>query len=146
MAAMATDPYAIPREGWRGFVEGGGLDRVEPMRYFRPLTTVRLDPATAQEEVDSQRQRFRRLIVELFPLDRVETFIATHLAAGTYPHLQAFHFNAGLLQPFENALAHETEPVRAPFDLESERSGPYGKPRLDASEYLYAVQLLQLRP
>ena len=24
--------------------------------------------------------------------------------------------------------------------------GPYGKPRLDASEYGYAVQLLQLRP
>jgi len=36
--------------------------------------------------------------------------------------------------------------VQAPFDLEAERLGRYGKARLDASEYRYAVQLLQLRP
>ena len=36
--------------------------------------------------------------------------------------------------------------VQAPFDLEAERIGQYGKARLDASEYRYAVQLLQLRP
>lgn len=143
---MPTDLHAIPREVWRGFVSGGGLDRVEPLRYYRALTTVRLDPATAQEEVDNQRRRFSRLIVELFPLDRVEAFIATHLEAGTYPHLQAMHFDAGLMQPLENALAREGEPVEAPFDLEAERIGRYGKGRLDASEYGYAVQLLQLRP
>lgn len=143
---MSTDPYSIPREIWRGFVDGGGLERAEPLRYHRALTTVPLDPATAQEEVDTQRQRFRRLIAELFPLDRVEEFIATHLEAGSYPHLQAFHFDAGLMQPLAYLLAHETEPVQASFDLEAERSGPYGKPRIDASECRYAVHLLQLRP
>ena len=143
---MATDLHAIPREVWRGFVDGGGLDRVEPMRYVQPLLKVRLDPATAQEEADNQRQRFKRLIVELFPLDRVEAFMATLLEAGMYPRLQASDFDAGLLQPLEKALALEAEPVQAPFDLEAERMGPYGKPRLDASEYRYAVQLLQLRP
>lgn len=146
MAAMATDLHAIPREVWRGFVDGGGLERVEPLRYHRALTTVRLDPATGQTEADDQRQRFKRLIAELFPLDRVEAFIATHLEAKTYPHLQELHFNGVLMQPLENALARETEPLQAPFDLEAERLGPYGKPRLDASEYRYTVQLLQLRP
>ena len=143
---MATHLHAIPREVWRGFVDGGGLDRVEPLRYFRAATTLRLDPATAQEETDSQRRRFQRLIVELFPLDRVEAFIAAHLTASTYPHLQAVHFDGGLMQPLENALAREAEPVQAPFDLEAERFGQYGKARLDASEYRYAVRLLQLRP
>src|SRR5690606_13071913 len=118
---MAADPYAIPREVWRNFVESGGLERVEPMRYHRPLTTIRLDPATAQEEADKQRQRFRRLIFELFPLDRVEAFIATHLQAGLYPDLQAFYFEAGLLQPFEHMLAHETEAVRTPSLASSSR-------------------------
>lgn len=33
-----------------------------------------------------------------------------------------------------------------PLDFEAERMGWYGKPRLDASEYRYAVALLQLRP
>ncbi len=146
MAAMATDLHAIPREVWRGFVDGGGLDRVELLRYPRALTTIRLDPATAQEEADNQRQRFKHLIVELFPLDRVEAFIATLLEASTYPRLQAFDLDAGLMQPLENTLAREAEPVQAPFDLEAERIGPYGKSRLDASEYRYAVQLLQLRP
>jgi hypothetical protein len=146
MAAMATDLHAIPREVWRGFVDGGGLDRVEPLRHHRALTTVRLQPATAQEEVDEQRRRFQRLIVELFPLDRVEAFIAAHLTARTYPHLQALHFDAGLMQPLANALAREAEPLQAPFDLEAERLGQYGKGRLDASEYRYAIQLLQLRP
>ena len=146
MAAMATDLHAIPREVWRGFVDGGGLDRFEPLRYFRAATTIRLDPATAQEETDSQRRRFQRLIVELFPLDRVEAFIAAHLAASTYPHLQAVHFDGALMKPLEVALAREAEPVQTPFDLEAERMGQYGKPRFDASEYLYAVQLMQLRP
>jgi hypothetical protein len=143
---MATDFHAIPREVWRGFVDGGGLDRVEPMRYFRPLLTVRLDPATAQEEADNQRQRFKRLIVELFPLDRVEAFIATLLEAGMYSRLQPVELDTGLMQPLEKMLVHEAESLQAPFDLEAERMGPYGKPRLDASEYGYAVQLLQLRP
>ena len=143
---MATDLHAIPREVWRGFVEGGALERVELLRHFQALTTVRLDPATAQEEVDDQRRRFSRLIVELFPLDRVEAFIAAHLDTGTYPRLQTLHFDAGLMQPLENAIAREAEPVPAPFDLEAERLGPYGKGRFDASEYGYAVRLLQLRP
>jgi hypothetical protein len=143
---MATDLRAIPREVWRDFVEGGGLDRVEPLRYCRALTTVRLQPATAQEEADTQRQRFKQLIAELFPLDRVEAFIVAHLGARTYPHLQALHFDGSLMKPLENALTREVEPLPAPFDLEAQRSGPYGKPRLDASEYRYAVQLLQLRP
>ena len=143
---MATDLHAIPREVWRGFVDGGGLDRVELMRYSRALTTVRLDPATAQEEADNQRQRFKGLIVELFPLDRVEAFIATHLEASTYPRLHAIDLDAGLMHLLEKRLASETEPVQAPFDLEAERMGQYGKPRFDTSEYRYAVQLLQLRP
>jgi hypothetical protein len=143
---MATDLHAIPRDVWRRFVDGGGLDRVELMRYFQPLKTIRLAPVTAQEEVDNQRQRFKRLIVELFPLDRVEAFIVTQLDARTYPSIRAFDLNAGLMRPLENALAREAEPVRAPFDLEAERMGRYGKPRLDASEYGYAVRLLQLRP
>src|SRR5262245_61865966 len=117
MAAMATDPHAIPREVWRGFVDGGGLGRALLLRYPRPLTTVRLEPATAQEEADTQRQRFKQLIDELFPLDRVEAFIATHLTAGTYPGLSALDFDAGLMQLLEKMLAHETEPVQAPFDL-----------------------------
>jgi hypothetical protein len=146
MAAMATDLHAIPREVWRGFVNGGGPDRIELMRHFRPLLTVRLDPATAQKEADNQRHRFKQLIIELFPLDRVEAFITTHLETATYPRLEAFDFDAGLMQPLENALAREAEPVQAPFDLEAQRMGGYGKPRLDASEYRYAVQLLQLRP
>lgn len=145
MATMATDLHAIPREVWRRFVDGGGLDHVELMRYFRPLTTIRLDPVTAQEEADNQRRRFQRLIVELFPLDRVEAFIATHLQARTYPDIRAFDLNAGLMRPLENALTREAEPVQAPFDLDAERMGR-GKPRFDASEYAYAVQLLQLRP
>ena len=143
---MATDLHAIPREVWRGFMDGGGLDRVELLRHFRALTTVRLDPATAQEEADTQRQRFKQLISDLFPLDRVETFIATLLETSTYPRLQAFDFDAALMQPLENMLTREAEPVQAPFDLEAERDGPYGKSRLDASECRYAVQLLQLRP
>lgn len=143
---MATDFHAIPREVWRGFVDGGALNRVEPLRYFKPLLTVRLDPATAQEEADNQRQRFKRLIVELFPLDRVEAFIGALLEAGMYPRLQAPDFDAGLMQPLENMLVHEAEPLAVPFDLEAARMGPYHKPRLDASEYGYAVQLLQLRP
>ncbi|HVJ29221.1 MAG TPA: hypothetical protein VNA66_02850 [Gammaproteobacteria bacterium] len=146
MAAMATDLHAIPREVWRGFVDGGGLDRVELLRYFKPLLTVRLDPATAQEEADTQRQRFKRLIVELFPLDRVEAFVATLLQAGMYPRLQAFDLDAGLMQPLQKMLVHEAEPLQAPFDLEADRMGQHNKPRLDASEYGYAVQLLQLRP
>jgi hypothetical protein len=143
---MATDLHAIPREVWRGFVSGGGLDRVEPLRYLKPLLTVRLDPATAQEEADDQRQRFKRLIVELFPLDRVEAFIGTLLKTGMYPRPQAVDLDAGLMQTLEKMLVHEAEPLQAPFDLEAERMGPYGKPRLDASEYGYAVELLQLRP
>jgi hypothetical protein len=143
---MATDLHAIPREVWRAFVAGGGLERVEPLRYHRALTTVRLDPATAQTEADTQRQRFKRLIAELFPLEHVEAFIATHLRVGTYPHLQALHFDGSLMKPLENALVREVEPLPAPFDLEAQRSGPYGKPRLDASEYRYAVKLLQQRP
>jgi hypothetical protein len=146
MATMATDLHAIPREVWRRFVDGSGLDRVELMRYFRPLKTIQLDPVTAQEDADNQRQRFQRLIVELFPLDRVEAFIATHLEARTYPHIRAFDLNAGFMRLLENALAREAEPVQAPFDLEAERMGRYGKPRLDASEYRYAVKLLQWRP
>lgn len=127
-------------------MDGGGLDRAEPMRHHRALTTVRLDPATAQEEADKQRRRFSRLIAELFPLDRVEAFIGMHLEAGAYPHLQGFHFNAGLMQPLQNMLAHEAEPLPASFDLDAERSGPYGKPRFDATELRYAIRLLQLRP
>ena len=50
------------------------------------------------------------------------------------------------MQPLETALAREAEPVQAPFDLEAQRMGRHGKPRFDASEYRYAVQLLQLRP
>jgi hypothetical protein len=146
IVAMAADPHAIPREVWRRFVDGGELDRVELMRYFRPLTSIRLDPATAQEEADDQRQRFKRLIVELFPLDRVEEFIALHLEAGIYPSIGAFDLNAGLTRLLEGELVREAEPVRVPFDLEAERMGPYGKPRFDVSEYRYAVQLLQLRP
>jgi hypothetical protein len=143
---MPTDLHAIPREVWRVFVDGGGLDRVEPMRYFRPLLTIRLDPSTAQEEADNQRQRFQRLIVELFPLDRVEAFIATLLDARMYPRLQAVDLDAGLVQPLEKMLVHEVEPVQPSFDLEAQRMGGYGKPRLDAAEYGYAVRLLQLRP
>jgi hypothetical protein len=143
---MAMDFHAIPREVWLGFVDGGGLDRVEPLRYFKPLLTVRLAPATAQEEADNQRQRFKRLIVELFPLDRVEAFIAALLDAGMYPRLQASDFDAGLMLPLEKMLVHEAEPLPAPFDLEAGRMGPYNKPRLDASEYGYAIRLLQLRP
>jgi hypothetical protein len=143
---MATDLNAIPREVWRDFVSSGGLERVELLRYFRALTTVRLDPATAQQEADDQRQTFKQLIGDLFPLDRVEAFIATLLQTSTYPRLQAFDFDAGLAQPLENMLAREAEPVQAPFDLEAERGGPYGKARLDASEGRYAVQLLQQRP
>jgi hypothetical protein len=143
---MATNLYAIPREVWRRFVDGGGLDRVEPMRHFRPLTTIRLDPVTAQEDVDHQRQCFKRLIVELFPLDRIATFIVALLEAKTYPGIGTFDFNAGLKWPLQDALARETEPVQAPFDLEAERLGPHGKPRFDTSEFRYAVALLQLRP
>src|SRR5690606_21863928 len=143
---MAADLFAIPREVWRNFVDSGGLERVEPMRYYQPLTTIRLDPATAQEEADTQRQRFRRLIVELFPLDRVETFIATQLEAGMYPDLQALYFDAGLVRPFASMLAHQVDAGVAPFDLEAERVKKYGKPQLDAAEVRYAVQLLQLRP
>ena len=143
---MTTDLHAIPREVWRGFVDGGGLERVEPLRYTRALTTVRLEPATAQEEVDLQRHRFKRLIVELFPLDRVEEFIDAHLKVRIYPHLQELHFDGGLMQPLQNALVREVEPLPAPFDLEAQRSGPYGKPRFDAAEYRYAIELLQLRP
>jgi hypothetical protein len=146
MATMVTDLHAIPREVWRRFVDGGGLDRVEPMRYFRPLTTIRLDPVTAQEDVDHQRQCFKRLIVELFPLDRVEAFIAAHLEAKTYPGIGKLDLDAGLKWPLQNALARETEPVQAPFGLEAERIGPHGKPRFDASEFRYAITLLQLRP
>jgi hypothetical protein len=146
IAAMTTDLNAIPREVWQRFMDGGGLDRVEPMRYFRPLTSIRLDPLTAQSEADNQRQRFRRLIVELFPVDRVETFIAAHLEARTYPSLGRFDLNAGLMRPLEGALAHEAEPVQAPFDLEAERIGRHGKARFDTSEYGYAVDLLRLRP
>jgi hypothetical protein len=127
-------------------VDGGGLERVEPLRHFQALTTVRLEPFTAQQEVDTQRQRFMRLMVELFPLERVEAFIATHLEAGVYPRLQTIHFDGGLMQPLMNALAREAEPVPAPFDLEADRSGRYGKARFDASEYGYAVELLRLRP
>ena len=143
---MTTDFHAIPREVWRGFVDGGGLDRVEPMRYLKPMLTIRLDPATAQQEADDQRQRFKRLIVELFPLERVEAFIAALLDAGMYPRLQASDLDAGLMQLLEKMLAHEAEPVQAPFDLAAERMGQYGKPRFDAQEYRYAVQLLELRP
>ena len=107
---------------------------------------IGLDPATAQEEVNNQRQRFSRLIAELFPLDRVEAFIARHLEAKTYPTIGAFDLNAGLKRLLENELTSKAGPVQAPFDLESERMGQYGKPRFDASEYRYAVQLLQLRP
>jgi hypothetical protein len=146
MATMATDLHAIPRRVWRRFVDGGGLDRVELMRYFRPLTTIRLDRVTAQEEANNQRQRFQRLIVELFPLDRVEEFIAAHLVARTYPSMRTFDFNAGLMRLLEKAFAREAESVQAPFDLEAERMGRYGKPGFDTSEYRYAVQLLQLRP
>jgi hypothetical protein len=116
------------------------------LRYLRPLTTIRLDPATAQEDVDHQRQRFKRLIVELFPLDGVEAFIAAILEARTYPSLGAFDLNAGLKWPLQSALASESEPVQAPFDLEAERMGPHGKPRFDAAEFRYAVALLRLRP
>jgi hypothetical protein len=143
---MATDPHAIPREVWRRFVDGGGLDRVEPMRHFRPLTTIQLDPETAQGDVDHQRQCFKRMIVELFPLDRVEAFIAALLDAKTYPSIGASDLNAGLKWPLQDALARETEPLHAPFDLEAERMGPNGKPRFDASEFRYAVELLRLRP
>lgn len=143
---MATDLHAIPKEVWRGFVEGGGLERVELLRYFKPLTTVRLEPATAQQDADDQRQRFKQLISDLFPLDRVEAFIAAHLEVSMFPRLQAHDLDAGLLQLLEKALAWEVEPLPAPFDLEAERMGPYGKPRFDGSEYRYAVQLLQLRP
>jgi hypothetical protein len=143
---MATDLHAIPREVWRDFVDGGGPGRVPPLRYSRPLTTVRLDPATAQQEADDQRQRFKQLIVELFPLERVEAFIATLLTASTYPVLRAADLDVGLVQLLEKALAHEDAPLPAPFDLEAERMGQYGKPRLDVAEYRYAVQLLQLRP
>lgn len=143
---MATDLQAIPREVWRGFVQSGGLERVEPLRHARALTTVRLDPATAQEEVDTQRQRFKRLIVELFPLERVEEFIGAHLRVNVYPHMQEIHFDGGLMQPLRNALVREIEPLPAPFDLAAERNGPYGKPRLDATEYRYAVELLRVRP
>jgi hypothetical protein len=143
---MDTDLHAIPREVWLRFVDGGGLDRVELMRYFRPLKSIRLDPPTAQEEANDQRQRFMRLIVDLFPLDRVEAFIAAHLEARTYPKMGTFDLNIGLMRLLENALVRETEPVQAPFDLEAERMGRYGKSRLDASEFRYAVALLQLRP
>jgi hypothetical protein len=146
MATIAADLHAIPQEVWRGFVEGGGFDRFEAMRYFRPLTGIRLDPATAQEEADNQRRRFMRLIVELFPLDRIEAFIARSLEATAYPNLRTFDLNAGLMRPLENALVREAERVQAPFDLEAERMGRYGKPRFDATEYRYAVTLLQLRP
>ena len=146
IATMATDFHAIPREVWRRFVDGGGLDRVEPMRYLQPLTTIRLDRVTAQEDVDHQRQCFKRLIVELFPLDRIEAFIAAHLEVKTYPSIGPLDLNAGLKWPLQNALARETEPVQVPFDLEAERMGPHGKPRFDASEFRYAVSLLQLRP
>jgi hypothetical protein len=146
MAAMATDLNAIPRDVWRRFVDGGGLDRVELMRYLRPLKTIRLDPVTAQEEANDQRQRFMRLIVELFPLDPFEAFIAAHLKVKTYPSMGTFDLNAGLMRLLENALAREAEPVQAPFDLDAERMGRYGKPRLDASEYRFAVRLLQQRP
>jgi hypothetical protein len=146
MATMATDLHAIPREIWLRFVDGGGLDRVELLRYFRPLMTVRLDSVTAQEEANHQRQCFQRLIVELFPLDRIEAFIATHLEAGAYPSMGTFDLKAGLMRLLENALAREAEPVQTPFDLEAERAGQYGKPGFDVSEYRYAVQLLQLRP
>lgn len=143
---MVTDLHAIPREVWRRFVDGGGLDRVEPMRYSRPMKNMRLDPLTAQEEVNVQRQRFKRLIAELFPLDCVEAFIDAHLDAKTYPGIGTLELNAGLMRPLEKALVNEAEPVSAPFDLEAERMGRFGKPRLDATEYRYAVQLLQLRP
>jgi hypothetical protein len=146
LSAQGADLHAIPREVWRRFVDDGGFDRIELMRYFRPLTSIRLDPITAQEEADDQRQRFKRLIVELFPLDRVEEFIAMHLEAGVYPSIGSFDLNAGLTRLLENELAREAEPFHVPFDLEADRMGPYGKPRFDASEYRYAVQLLQSRP
>lgn len=143
---MAPDFHAIPREVWRRFVDGGGLERIEPMRYLQPLTTIRLDPATAQEDADRQRQRFKQLIAELFPLDRVEAFFGALLEATTYPSIGTFDLNAGLKWPLRSALASETEPVQLPFDLGADRMGPHGKPRFDASEFRYAVSLLQLRP
>jgi len=63
-----------------------------------------------------------------------------------FPRLQAHDLDAGLLQLLEKALTWEVEPLPAPFDLEAERMGPYGKPRFDGSEYRYAIQLLLLRP
>jgi hypothetical protein len=96
--------------------------------------------------VDHQRQRFKQLIAELFPLDRVESFIVALLEADTYPGIGTVDLNAGLKWPLRDALARETEPVQAPFDLEAERMGPHGKPRFDASEFRYAVALLRLRP
>lgn len=91
---MATDLHAIPKEVWRGFVEGGGLERAELLRYFKLLTTVRLEPATAQEDADDQRQRFKQLIGDLFPLERVEAFIAAHLEVSMFPRLQAHDLDA----------------------------------------------------
>jgi hypothetical protein len=116
------------------------------MRYLEPLTTIRLDPVTAQKDVDHQRQRFKQLIAELFPLDRVESFIVALLEADTYPGIGTFDLNAGLKWPLQDALTRENEPVQASFDLEAERMGPHGKPRFDASEFRFAVELLRLRP
>jgi len=146
IAAMSKDVHAIPQEVWCRFEASGGPDRVEPMRFLQPLTTVRLEQATAQQEADAQRHRFKRLIDELFLLDPVEAFIATNLEARAYPNIGSFDFSTGLMRPLEHALTREAKPVPVPFDLDVERMESTGKPRFDASEYRYAVELLKLRP
>ena len=120
------------------------LAEIDDAALPRDRTALQAEPL--RELRDSILKSGLRQPVELFPLERVEAFIAAHLSARTYPHLRALPFDAGLMQPLANALARAAEPLPAPFDLEAERIGQYGKGRLDASEYRYAIQLLQLRP
>ena len=142
------DLATIPKQVWEQFVENGGLDAFETLDFLAPIKNDPLDAENAQQIVDQQRHRFKRLITNLFPAGEVERFILERIAHGNLPLITPYDMNQKFSHVFRDMISAKSEgnPVEA-FDLEADRTTTrYAHGLYNKKEDLFSIRMLKLRP
>ena len=135
----------IPVEVWHDVFQRLG-DKLQPLDHTKPLKQVRLDPSTAQQVVDRQRHRFKLLIRELFPFDRVEAFLTNRLNQSNFPALTPYDMREKFIHAVRELLATRRTQTFEPFDLQFDRSELEGSAAFAFKELDFAIRLLEKRP
>jgi hypothetical protein len=137
----------IPRRVWRRFVDSGGLVHMEPLEFLAPIKSVRLDMEEPQLAVDRQRNRYKRLISELFPVAEVEEFIVDRMARGNFPMISPYDMNEKFSHVLQQMISEHRRLSLEPFDVLTNRKDIKGRSGLFHKDEIYfAAQLVGARP